>query len=130
MKQMNFIPYESIGSIHFGESRKDVRNGNSNFQEFKKNRFSKNTTDDFGNYHVFYTESNCVEAVEVLNGIEIFLKGINITSLPLEKLIAFLSDSKMTKEDDSINFPSFGLTVSVKVDIIESYLCYKRGYWD
>ncbi len=130
MQQMNFLPYESIGSIHFGESRKDVRNGNSNYQEFKKNRYSKNTTDDYGNYHVFYTVSNCVEAVEVLDGIDIILKGTNITSLPLEKLIAYLSDSKMTKEDDSINFPSYGLSVSIQENSIETYLCYTRGYWD
>lgn len=130
MKQVTFVPYESIGSIRIGSSREVVRTNNPEYREFKKNRFSKNTTDDYGTYHVFYTRSNFVEAVEIFKGIEILLNNIKISSLSLEELICCLSDSKMTKESDSINFPSYGLSISVQNDEIESYLFYARGYWD
>lgn len=130
MKQFTFIPYESIGSIKIGSSREVVRNNNPEYREFKKNRFSKNTADDYGTYHVFYTTSNCVEAVEIFKGIDILLNGITISSLSLEELICRLADSKMIKESDSINFPSYGLSISIQSGTIESYLFYARGYWD
>lgn len=127
---MTFIPYESIGSIKIGSSRQVVRNDNPDYREFKKNRFSKNSTDDYGVYHVFYTTSNCVEAVEVFKGVDIVLNSMVISSLSLNELISHLSDSRMTKDSDGVNFPSYGLSVSVQRGIIESYLCYMRGYWD
>lgn len=127
---MTFFPYESIGSIRMGSSREVVRKNNPDYREFKKNRFSKNSTDDYGAYHVFYTISNCVEAVEVFKGIDIILNGITISSLSLDQLIFSLSDSKMTKESDIVNFPSYGLSISIQSGTIESYLFYAKGYWD
>ncbi len=127
---MTFIPYESIGSIRIGTSRDVVRKNNTDFHEFKKNRFSKNSSDDYGAYHVFYTSSNCVEAVEIFKDIEIIINGINLSLLSLDGLISCLSDAQMTKESDFINFPTYGLSVSLQSGAIESYLIYSRGYWD
>ena len=90
----------------------------------------KNTTDDYRTFHVFYTISNCVEAVEIFKGMDIVLNGVTITSLSLSELIKHLSDSSMTQDSDSVNFPSYGLSVSVQGDTVESYLVYSRGYWD
>lgn len=128
MAQITVIPYKSIGSILIGSSREIVRKNNPNFQEFKKNRFSRNSTDDYGLYHVFYTTSNYVEAVELFKEIDIILNGKRITSLSLDELISCLSDPKMTKESDNINFPTYGLSVSIQSGTIESYLFYARGY--
>ena len=130
MNQVTFIPYESVGSIRMGSSREVVRNNNPEYREFKKNRFSKNTTDDYGTYHVFYTKSNCVEAVEIFKGIDIVLNDIIISSLSIDELICRLSDSKIIKESDSVNFPSYGLSISIQSGTIESYLIYAKGYWD
>ena len=79
MKQMTFIPYESIGSVRFGSTREIVRKDNPKYIEFRKNKFSRNTTDNYGLYHVFYTKENCVEAVEVFKGIDIVLDGVTIS---------------------------------------------------
>lgn len=130
MKQMTFIPYKSIGSVRFGSKREIVRKDNPKYFEFRKNKFSRNTTDNYGLYHVFYTKENCVEAVEVFKGIDIVLDGVTISSLSPDELVRHLSDPKMVKESDSINFPSNGLSLSINDGTIESYLFYARGYWD
>ncbi|WP_139355512.1 hypothetical protein [Oribacterium sp. C9] len=41
--------------------------------EFKKTKYSKNTTDNYGKFHVYYTPDNLVEAVEIFEGIELSL---------------------------------------------------------
>ena len=45
---------KSVGNIKFGESREEVRKEYGDFKEFKKSKYSKNTTDDFKSFHVYY----------------------------------------------------------------------------
>lgn len=127
---MIYTPYESLGNIKFGECRDSVRRTLPNYKEFKKNRFSKNTTDDYTEFHIFYNVENKVEAIEVFHNIEIDYKGINIANATVTELVAMLKDSKQSKEEDSINFPTYGLTIAIDKDKIESILFYNKGYWD
>ena len=49
------IPLQSVGKIKFGMRREEVRSIiNKNYTEYKKNRYSQNTTDDFGFCQIFY----------------------------------------------------------------------------
>ncbi|MGL5981494.1 MAG: hypothetical protein ACRCZY_11605 [Phocaeicola sp.] len=130
MDKMKFTPYESLGKIKFGENRDSVRNNYPNFKEFKKNRYSKNTTDDYTDFHVFYNTENKVEAVEVFNNVEVDFKGENIVAMTFSKLTVVLNDSIQSKEDNNINFPTFGMSVFTNGDRIESFLFYIKGYWD
>lgn len=72
-------PTESVGKVRFGSDRKEVREilGNS-YQEFKKSRFSKNTTDDYGDFHVFYDVDNKCEAIEIFENIELKIDKMTI----------------------------------------------------
>lgn len=68
------IPLNSVGSIKFGMDRRELCNQfEEEYIEFKKTKFSKNTTDDYGKFHVFYTSDDKVEAVEIFEGIEVIL---------------------------------------------------------
>ena len=72
MDKWQVVPEKSIGKIEFGMNREDVRALlGDKFEEFKKSELSVNTTDDYGFLHVYYTEDNRVEAVEVFEAIEL-----------------------------------------------------------
>ena len=55
MDKWEFKPLESIGCIKFGMDRDEVhRLLGAECVEFKKNKFSKNTSDDYKKFHIFY----------------------------------------------------------------------------
>ena len=65
MSTFHIKPLKSVGEIEFGMDRELVRKTiNRQYDEFRKNKFSINTTDDFGEFHVYYDKTNCCEAVE------------------------------------------------------------------
>ena len=75
-KMFEIIPIEKVGEICFGMSRADVRGIlGAPLSEFRKTRRSANTTDDYGNFHVFYDVDNTCEAVELFGGCTACLKG-------------------------------------------------------
>lgn len=75
-KMFEIIPVEKVGEICFGMSRADVRGIlGAPLSEFRKTRRSANTTDDYGNFHVFYDVDDTCEAVELFGGCTACLRG-------------------------------------------------------
>ena len=59
--KINVVPLQEVNGVKFGMHRNEVRAILGEAREFKKSKFSKNTTDDFGYCHVFYdTDNQCV----------------------------------------------------------------------
>lgn len=72
MDKFQAIPLKSVGQICFGMTRGEVRKIFSiEAKEFKKTKFSRNTSDDFGFCHVFYNLNNECEAIEIFDEIQI-----------------------------------------------------------
>ena len=68
-KTFEIVPLENVGGISFGMSRADVRKLlGEPLSEFRKTRRSVNTTDNYGEFHVFYDAANTCEAVELFGG--------------------------------------------------------------
>lgn len=68
-KTFEIVPLENVGGIRFGMTRADVRKLiGEPLTEFRKTRRSVNTTDDYGDFHVYYTADNTCEAVELFGG--------------------------------------------------------------
>ena len=54
-----------LGNELFNMNREEFRNlVGTKPKEFRKSKFSKNTTDDFGNLHAFYTKDNKLDSIE------------------------------------------------------------------
>lgn len=128
MEAMNFIPYTSVGAIKFGESRSNVRFVMGAYKEYKKNKFSSNTLDDFGGCQVFYSKDNTVEAVEVYRNIELIYKGENLFNLNEAELISIFNDTNLMKDEYGLTFPSEGVSISLADGVADSILLYERGY--
>ena len=75
MVRINVVPLKEVNGIKFGMKRAEVRKILGEAREFKKSKFSKITTDDFGFCHVFYNTNDECEAVEIFEDIEVVIDG-------------------------------------------------------
>ena len=136
MYKADFLPYIGTEKIKFGSTRDETRKTLGTFKEFKKNKFSKNTTDDFSFCHVFYDGENKVEAIEFFDSTEFLYEGKNLFSFQFDKLESFLGNNAITfQEDDSgLRSDAIGLSVfspgkNKGEKKIETILIYKKGYY-
>jgi hypothetical protein len=100
----------SVGPIKFGMSREKVRKLFDNkYKEFKKTKNSKNMTDDFGGkFHVYYSENDKVEAVEIFENVQVILDDKVIFPISISKIkesipgIEKTDNSSYTNKEKSI----------------------------
>lgn len=122
---------ESVNGIAFGSDRAAVRAvlGND-FTEFKKSKFSKNTTDDFGSCHVFYAVDNTLVAIEIFSGATICANGQDI-SLKCPELINWVKQLDPDAEEDSDGIVSKKLSIGIYAphQEFESILFGKKEYY-
>lgn len=133
MYKLDFLPYKGAGHIKLDLAREETRKTLGAFKEFKKTKFSKNTTDDFSFCHVFYSAQNKIDAVEFFDETEFLFKGKNLFSLSFSELKSFLKNNTIDfQEDDSgLRSDDIGLSVySPDKGKIETIFIYKRGYYD
>lgn len=133
MDKIEIETYNKVGNIKFGSDREIVRQENGNFTEFRKSRFSKNSTDDFSSFHVFYTENNKVEAVEFFKESNLYFHGIQLFSQSYANLKAKLNglDSNIIEDTSSIIYKTLGFSIySPDQEEIESILVFEKGYYD
>lgn len=133
MYKTNFLPYIGTEQIKFDSVREEIRNSLGAYKEFKKTKFSKNTTDDFTFCHVFYDANNKVEAIEYFDTIELLYKEKNLFLLLFTELKSFLKSNSIDYQEDDFGFKSDSIGLSVyspEKTKIESLLIYKKGYFN
>ena len=133
MDKIEIEPYERVGNIKFGSERETVRKDNGNFKEFRKSRFSKNSTDDFSSFHVFYSEDDRVEAVEFFRESNLYFHDIQLFSQSYSDLKARFNalDSSIREDESGIIYKTLGFSVySPDGEQVESILVFEKGYYD
>ena len=125
---MELTPYIKVGNIAFSEKRSLVRVDYTNFREFKKTPISRNTTDAYPGFHVFYDINNEVEAVEFFHGESLTLNGVNLFSLSKAEFINKFPSC--IDEGSSLNCVKEGFMVSFAHNVVDGILVYRKGYWD
>ncbi len=125
-------PVIRVGEINFGMARTEVRKILGEYKEFKKSKYSKNTTDDFSTCHVFYDGDNKCEAVEIFDGIEVRIGGSIIFPGDfkdgIENLRLIDKDLKIEKDGCISKDKSIG--IYAPEDKMESILLGNVGYYD
>ncbi|EGD07490.1 hypothetical protein LN475_11345 [Xanthomonas vesicatoria] len=102
---MNFEKISfGVGPILKGMARSKVREILGDFDEFSKNSFAKNTTDNFSKHkvHVFYSESYIVEGAEFMSGANLSIDGIKIFDENIEDFLKKASDIGLNFERDDL----------------------------
>ena len=128
-KRIIVEPLKGIDEISFGISREEVRKyfGN-NFEEFKKSKFSKNTTDDYGYCHIFYDKDNKIEAIEFFDEVTIIIDDIIVFPNRIE-VIKKVSDD-FEKDEESYISKEKSIGIYAPNDIMESILLGMKGYYE
>lgn len=131
MNVYELVPNKKIGLLKFGMKRELVRDIMGKFVEFKKSKFSKNTTDDFGDCHVFYDQEDKLKAVEFFSDVQLKYRDKNIFDFSFEKLIDFLKsiDQSLEVNKDSIVSKALGINVFAPNGIIETVLIFNEEYY-
>lgn len=131
MNKFDISLAESVNGLAFGSDRSTVRSafGNS-FKEFKKSKFSKNTTDDFGGCHVFYSADDKFEAIEIFSGGTIIVDSKEL-SLECPELISWVKCLDPAAEEDSDGIVSKNLSIGIYAPYqeFESILFGKKEYY-
>ena len=129
MDTMKFVadPLKRVGEVEFGMSREKVRSILGEAKEFKKSKYSKNTTDDFGFCHVYYDPDNCCEAIELFGDIEIVVAGEIVFPGSVENIRTIIKDL----DGDGYGYLSVKESIGVTESngMIEAILFGKAGYY-
>ena len=119
---------KDVNGVSFGTKRKAVRAVFGTAKEYKKNKFSETTTDDFGFCHVFYNAEDECEAIEVFGDIKVEVDGAVIFPTDVETAKKQLSD--LVEEDGSLISKKFSVGIYAPSGKMESILFGAPGYYD
>lgn len=127
MNILKAIPLSEVNGVRFGMKRNEVRNIFGEAKEFKKSKFSKTTTDDFGFCHVFYNLNDECEAIEIFDESEVQINGKTIFPKGVDILKSMLTDL----EEDENGFISKSQSIGIydPNDKMESILFGCAGYY-
>ena len=128
MDKWEITPLVSVGRIKFGMSREDVHSlFGEKYKEFKKTKYSKNTTDDYGKFHVFYTVDNMVDAVEIFDDIELTMNGNVIFPIKVNQIEKSIPG--IEKDGNSYTHIDNSIGIEVGGETAESILIGAKGYY-
>ena len=128
MEKWELIPNVSVGKIRFGMKRDELHSlFETKCTEFKKSKYSKNTSDDYGWFHVFYTPDNLVEAVEFFDGVELKLNGKVIFPINTEDIGSAIPG--IEKEGNSFTHIEKSIGIEAEDSKAESILVGAKGYY-
>ena len=124
MERWELKPLESVGNIVFGMDRSEARKRlGDQFTEFRKTKWSKNTTDDYGRFHVFYTPDDRVEAVEFFEGVEIVLNGQTVFPIRTKEIEKVLPGI----EKDDVGFTSVENAIAYQTNPVDAECIFVAG---
>ena len=124
----DLIANKAIGQLDFGMDRSDVRELLPGFKgSFKKSKFSKNTTDDFGYCHAFYDSNDKLNAIEFFSGSEILYNDKNLFNLSVNELLELFSD--LSEEYGSYISKESSIGITVEDGKIACILIGCSGYY-
>lgn len=128
MMKFIIIPNKSVGEILFGIERNEVKNILTGFKgEFKKSRFSKNTTDDFGYCHVFYDSNDRCNAIEFFSKSKLIYKDLNLFDLGVDEIRELFPDIK--EEYGSYISQKSSIGIVFEGNAVESVLIGCENYY-
>ena len=122
------IPMKKVNDIEFGMERSEVRKRFAvPVREFKKSKYSKRTTDDFGSCHVYYDGNDKCEAVEIFDEVAVYVDDKKIFPVTVEEVKKIIPD--LVEEEDSYISEKLSIGIYAPDDKMESILIGCEGYY-
>lgn len=92
MDKINAVPLREVAGVKFGMKRSEVRKVLGDAREFKKSKFSKTLTDDFGFCHVFYNSDDECEAIELFKEVQVMIGNRLVFPMTLDEAKKILGE--------------------------------------
>ena len=127
MDKIIAIPLREVNGVEFGMSRGEVRSVLGKAKEFRKTKFSKNTTDDFGYCHVFYDINDRCEAIEIFNEVEVVVNDTVI--FPSSIKVAQTVFKDLIEDEGCYISTELAVGITLDNDKMESILFGTKGYY-
>lgn len=128
MLKFDIKVHKSVGKIRFGMNRNDVRVAlKKDPKEFKKTKNSKNTTDDYGAFHIYYTADDKVEAVEFFEETTLTLDGKTVFPISIDKIGNVLPNAE--KKGNSYTDKEKSIAIEFDGSKAKSILVGSIGYF-
>lgn len=127
MDKIIAIPLKKVNGVEFGMSREEVRSVLGKAKEFRKTKFSKNTTDDFGYCHVFYDSNDKCEAIEIFNEVEVVVNDTVI--FPSSIKVAQTVFKDLIEDEGCYISAELAVGITLDNDKMESILFGTKGYY-
>jgi len=131
---MEIVPFKSIGTLSFGDSRKVARAKlASTFSTFEKvpGETETDSFDDLG-LHLYYDDEGRLEFVEAFDPAKVVFRGISFLGREMGavtkamKTLGFAA----TVSDVGARFETAGIALTVSSDVVEGIAAHRRGYFD
>ena len=129
MKKLIVVPTESVNEVCFGASREEVRKEfGKKYKEMKKTPLSKNTMDAYEDFHVFYSEDDKFEAIEIFGKVKVLVEDEKIFPGEKDAAMSLASDFMEDSESYISTSKSIGFSIDSK-EKIESILFGCKKYY-
>lgn len=131
MKRIEVNVLKDVNSVPFGAERAAVRKVfGKKYKEMKKSVFSKNTMDAYDDFHIYYTEDNKFDAIEIFGKTEIKMNGTVVYPGKVSDIEGLLVLPKKNGDGIISESISVGITVDQEnADKIEAILFGSEGYF-
>lgn len=132
MNEFIIVPLKKVGEVEFGMARSKVREICGEYKEFKKNKFSKNTTDSFKSFHAYYDANDKCEAIEFFEKVTLKINDIAIFPATYKEVCGYLKkiDKNIKIEEDGCISCSESISIYAPSGDVESILFAVKGYFD
>jgi hypothetical protein len=128
MDKIKVIPLKEFANVKFGMKREEVRKELGDAKEFKKTKYSKVFTDDFGFCHVYYDEKDTCEAVEFFGDVEVFVNGEKVFPGSINDCKAVFTD--LFQDGDDYTSTEYSVGIYAPNNKMESILFGVSGYYE
>lgn len=134
MNKIIIKPLESFNEISFGTKREVIweKIGNPK-NSFKKTQDSVSETDDYNDFHIYYDENYCFEAIEIFGNVEIYYNNDQISN-KYSEVLEYFKKTFNDIEEDEYGFitkeGSIGVYIENDDNNVDAILFGKKGYYD
>ncbi|HBI61998.1 MAG TPA: hypothetical protein DDY31_12435 [Lachnospiraceae bacterium] len=128
MDKVTAVPLKEVAGVKFGMKRSEVRKVLGEANEFKKSKFSKTFTDDFGFCHVFYNSEDECEAIELFREAQVLIGGRLVFPTTLDEAKRILGE--LLVDDGSYISKKDSVGIYAPGGSMESILFGIDGYYE
>ena len=133
--KLEIRPFEGLGDLRFGMSRRDVRALlGQEFRSFKKTPLADSLTDAYAQYglHLYYDGQDRLELVEAFRPCVPIFQGVELLG-PRKVVPDRLREAGAggpRRDSDGDFFDDLGFALYSPGDMVEGVSVYRKGYYD